>query len=208
MLNTRLEFVNMSPRPRKVSDDEIFLAAQRVMSRRGPKELTLADIAAEAGVTAGRLVQRFGGKRELLLALSSRFAGGSAAIFAGLRRAHPSPLAALRAYAAGMANLAATPDALARNLAYLQIDLTDPAFRGHLVANARGNRRELEATVRAAIRAGELAAGTPVKRLARTIETTLGGSLMTWACYQEGPAARWLRQDLDAVLEPHLATRR
>jgi hypothetical protein len=107
-----------------------------------------------------------------------------------------------------MANLAATPDALARNLAYLQIDLTDPAFRGHLVANARGNRRELEATVRAAIRAGELAAGTPVKRLARTIETTLGGSLMTWACYQEGPAARWLRQDLDAVLEPHLATRR
>jgi hypothetical protein len=79
MLNTRLEFVNMSPRPRKVSDDEIFLAAQRVMSRRGPKELTLADIAAEAGVTAGRLVQRFGGKRELLLALSSRSSPGSAA---------------------------------------------------------------------------------------------------------------------------------
>ena len=31
----------MSPRPRKVSDDEVFMAAQRAMSRLGPKELTL-----------------------------------------------------------------------------------------------------------------------------------------------------------------------
>ena len=122
----------MSPRPRKVTDDEVFVAAQRAMMRRGPLELTLADIAAEAGVTAGLLVQRFGGKRELLLALSARFSGGSGGIFAGLRRAHRSPLAALRAYAVCMAGLAATPEALSRNLAYLQIDLTDAAFRTHL----------------------------------------------------------------------------
>jgi AcrR family transcriptional regulator len=32
-------------RPQKVTDDEVFAAAQRVMSRRGPHELTLADIA-------------------------------------------------------------------------------------------------------------------------------------------------------------------
>ena len=57
----------MSPRPRKVSDDDIYMAAQRAMSRLGPGELTLADIAAEAGVTAGLLVQRFGSKRDLLL---------------------------------------------------------------------------------------------------------------------------------------------
>ena len=40
----------MSPRPRKVTDDEIYLAAQRAISRLGPGELTLADIAKEAGV--------------------------------------------------------------------------------------------------------------------------------------------------------------
>ena len=61
----------------KVSNDEIFAAAQRAMTRRGPHELTLADVAAEAGVSAGRLVQRFGSKRALLLALAERFAGSA-----------------------------------------------------------------------------------------------------------------------------------
>ena len=90
--------------------------------------LTLAEIAAEAGVTAGLLVQRFGSKRALLLALSERFSGGTAQMFAQLRTIHSSPLAALRAYSDGMAHLASSPAALARNFAYLQIDLTDPDF--------------------------------------------------------------------------------
>ena len=63
------------------------MAAQRAMSRLGPGELTLADIAGEAGVTAGLLVQRFGSKRELLLALAERFSGGTAEMFAELRGA-------------------------------------------------------------------------------------------------------------------------
>lgn len=197
----------MSPRPRKATDDEVFMAAQRAMSRRGPLQLTLADIAAEAGVTPGRLVQRFGGKRELLLALSARFADGGGEMFTALRRKHRSPLAALRAYVKGMAGLAATPDALSRNLAYLQIDLADPAFRTHLVKHARATRREIEALLREAVEAGELTADASPRRLARTVETAISGSLMTWACYQEGPAVRWLRSDLEAVLQPHLRRR-
>src|SRR5262245_13033718 len=100
-------------RPRKVTDDDVFMAAQRAMSRLGPGELTLADIAAEAGVTAGLLVQRFGSKRDLLLALSERFSGGTGEMFAQLRHAHQSPLAAIRAYADGMSHLASSPAALA-----------------------------------------------------------------------------------------------
>ncbi|MBM3738060.1 MAG: TetR/AcrR family transcriptional regulator [Acidobacteria bacterium] len=194
-------------RSRKVSDGEILEAVQRAMQRRGPHELTLADIAAEAGVTPGLLVQRFGSKRDLLLALSEQFAGSAPAVFAALRAAHPAPLAALRAYAECMAGLASSPDALARNLAYLQIDLTDEAFRVHLLANARATRREIETLVRAAMSAGELDKRTDPRRLARTIETTTGGSLMSWACYREGPAAAWIRDDLDAVLEPYLTRR-
>src|ERR1051326_8512001 len=110
----------MKPRRRKVSDEEVFGAAQRAMQQRGPHELTLADIAAEAGVTPGLLVQRFGSKRDLLLAVSERFAQSAPAVFAVLKAAHPEPLAALRAYAVCMADLASTPDALSRNLAYLQ----------------------------------------------------------------------------------------
>src|SRR5688500_20325968 len=111
----------MSPRPRKASDDEIFRAAYQVMQRLGPTELTLADIAAEAGLTAGALVQRFGSKRDLLLKLSERFSEGTTEMFAQLRRGHRSPLAALRAYAECMAGMAATPAALIRNLSYLQL---------------------------------------------------------------------------------------
>jgi AcrR family transcriptional regulator len=175
------------------------------MTRQGPHELTLADIAAEAGVSPGRLVQRFGSKRALLLALAERFAGSAGAVFAGLKAAHPRPLATLRAYAACMAGLASTPEALSRNLAYLQIDLTDPEFRAHLLANARATRREIESLLRAAVAEGELRRDVDTRRLARTIEAVIGGSLMTWACYREGPAAAWMRRDLDAVLQAYLA---
>ena len=99
----------MPGRRQKVTDEELFAAAQRAMSRRGPHELTLADIAGEAGVTPGRLVQRFGSKRALLVALSERFAGSAGVIFEGLRAAHRSPLATVRAYGACMADLGADP---------------------------------------------------------------------------------------------------
>src|SRR5215204_3434205 len=159
----------MSPNRPKVTDDEIFAAAQRAMTRRGPHELTLADIAREAGISAGRLVQRFGSKRGLLLTIAGRFAGSARPMFAGLRSAHPSPLAALRAYGACMAGLAATPEALSRNLAYLQIDLTDPDFRAHLVANARATRRQIEALLRSAAREGALKADVDTRRLAKIV---------------------------------------
>lgn len=189
----------------KVTDDAIFAAAQRAMTRKGPHELTLAHIAAEAGVSPGRLVQRFGSKRAMLLALAQQFAGSAGAVFDGLRAAHPSALAALRAFATCMADLASTPDALARNLAYLQIDLTDPEFRGHLLHNARATRQELESLTRAAITEGALRRDVDPRGLARTIEAIINGSLMTWACYRDGPAAAWMRHDLDAVLKPYLA---
>jgi len=188
----------------RVSDDQIFAAAQRAMTRRGPHELTLADIAAEAGVSAGRLVQRFGGKRALLLTLAERFAGSSASVFAGLRDAHPRPLATIRAYAACMAGLASSPEALARNLAWLQIDLTDREFRAHLLANARATRREIEKLLRSAVGDGALRPETDVCAVARAIEAVISGSLMTWACYREGSAAAWIRRDLDAVLQPYV----
>jgi AcrR family transcriptional regulator len=194
----------MPGRPQKVTDDEVFAAAGRAMSRRGPHELTLADIAEEAGVTPGRLVQRFGSKRALMVALSERFAGSATPVFAGLRAAHRGPLATLRAYAACMADLAPTPEALLRNLAYLQGDLADEVLRGHLVENARATRREIEGLLAAAVAAGELRRGVDVRSLARTVETVISGSLMSWATYRVGSAADWIARDFDAVLAPWL----
>lgn len=185
-----------------MTDEEVFAAAQRAMSRRGPHELTLADIAGEAGVTPGRLVQRFGSKRALLATLSERFAESAAPIFAELRAGHETPLAALRAYAACMADLAPTPDALLRNLAYLQDDLADDVRRGHLVENARAARKEMESLLVAAIAAGELRRSADVPSLARTVETVINGALMTWATYRQGSAADWMARELETALSP------
>jgi AcrR family transcriptional regulator len=198
----------MSPRPRKASDDEVFEAAVRVMARRGPTELTLADIAQDAGLTASALVQRFGSKRGLLLALMERFAGSSGATFESLRAAHPSPLAAIRAYAQCMAQLGETPDALAHHLGWLQQDLTDPDFRRFTVMQARATRKELQRLVAEAVQAGELRKTVDAAALARAIEVTVGGSLMAWAVHQEGTAKSWVRHDLDAVLQPVVVKRR
>jgi hypothetical protein len=143
-----------------------------------------------------------------LLLLAERFAGSAGAVFEGLRAAHRHPLATLRAYAVCMADLAPTPEALSRNLAYLQTDLTDPDFRAHLLTNARATRREIESLLGAAVIEGELRRSVDVPGLARVIEAVISGSLMTWACYREGSAARWIRRHLDAVLQAYLSPSR
>jgi len=198
----------MSPRPRKVSDSQLFAATHAVMTKVGPRELTLAAIAKEAGVTAAVLVQRFGSKRALLLALSAKYSEGAGEFIAGLAKKHASPLAALRAYADCMAGMAASPAVLARSLAYLQIDMTDPDFRRHLVKQARATRAGLRRLLEAALEAGELVPSVKPANLARTIETVLSGSLITWGFYRQGTAAHWMTADLEAVLEPWLRKRR
>jgi AcrR family transcriptional regulator len=194
----------MSPRPRKVTDEELFTATYTAMMKLGPHELTLAAIAKEAGVTAAVLVQRFGSKRDLMLTLAERYSDGAAAMMTGFAERHRSPLAALRDYAECMSGMASSPAALARNFAYLQIDLTDPDFRVHLAKGARATRDWFRQVIQSAVDAGELDAGVDPARLARTIESVMGGSLLSWAFYQEGSAARWVRADVDAVLAPYL----
>jgi AcrR family transcriptional regulator len=197
----------MSPRPRKASDDEVFAAAMRVMERLGPNQLTLADIATEAGLTAGALVQRFGSKRALLLALMEQFANSTGVLFQALRAADPSPLATIYAYGDCMARMGESPDALAHHLAWLQQDLTDPDFRTFTLKHARASRRELQQLVSDAIAAGELRASLDAATLARAIEVIVSGSLMSWAVHQEGTATRWVRHDLDTLLQPHFSAK-
>lgn len=182
----------------------MFAALVRVMHRRGPAELTLREIAAEAGLTAGALVQRFGSKRALLLAHARHAAATGNTGVAGLRRPTSSLQEGLGAVAAMYAQLAASPRAAVRNLAYLHNDLADPALRRHLLRLSHAARRWYEQLITDAVSARELRAGTDVPALARLIEVTLRGSFLNWTLYREGSAADWLRQDLDAMLQPHL----
>ncbi len=198
----------MSPRPRKVTDEEVFAATHRAMQRLGPGELTLAEIGGEAGVTAGALVQRFGSKRALLLKLAGGAAEYAEELIRQLRSSHRSPIATLRAYAECMAELAASPAALARNLAYLQIDLADRDFRRHLVVQARGTRAGLQSLIEEGVEVRELVRTVKPPVLARTVEAVLSGALLNWGFYREGPAKKWMVNDLDAVLAPYLVKKR
>src|SRR5262245_22546482 len=183
----------MSPRRRKAEDVEVFGALVRVMLRRGPAELTLREIAAEAGLTAGALVQRFGSKRAMLLA-HARHAAATGDIGVPVPRPRTaSPLESLRSVTAVHAQLAGSPRAALRNLAYLHNDLADPALRRHLLRMSRAARAHYEQLVAAAVAAGELHADTDVPALARSIEVTLNGSFLAWTLYREGSAAEWLR---------------
>ncbi len=115
----------MSPRPRETSDEEILAAAARVMQCRSPAELTLADVAREAGVVPATLIQRFGTKRGLLLATCKTGPADIAAQFAAARAKYKSPLKALVELFVECTGFASTPESMANGLAYLQIDLTD-----------------------------------------------------------------------------------
>jgi AcrR family transcriptional regulator len=195
----------MSPRRRKAEDTDVFAAMARVMLRVGPAELTLGAIAAEAGLTAGALVQRFGSKRELLHA-HARYAAstGDIGLDAPRTARTSSPLGTLRAVTVAYARMAESPRAALQSLAYLHNDLADPVLRRHLLRLNRATRVRYEQLLADAVAARELRADTDVQALARMIEVTLGGSFLSWTIYREGPAAKHLRQDLDATLRPYL----
>lgn len=192
----------VTPRPRTVSDDDILAATARAMSKVPPTRFTLADVAREVGLAPATLVQRFGSKRGLLLALSSQSAASMDACFDAVRQAHASPLEALLSAATEMARFSATPEELANSLAYLQIDLSDEDFHKHILASSRAMQRGYRALLDEAVAARELRP-CDTDALARAVEAMAGGSLIGWAIHRKGKAETWVRKDLETLLAPY-----
>jgi AcrR family transcriptional regulator len=186
-------------RPRSISDDAILAAVARAISRVGPARLTLADVAAEAGVAAPTIAQRFGSKRNLLLAFAAQAAVRLEESFVRARQAHASPLAALLSDPLGAVKTMGTPDALARHLAFLQLELADPEFHQHVLEHARVAREQIRVLLDAAVECGELRA-CDTAALARAVHVTYNGTLITWAIFREGRLDSRLRQELEFVL--------
>jgi AcrR family transcriptional regulator len=158
-------------------------------------------------VAPATLVQRFGSKRGLLLALARAGSTAASQETAALRAAHPSPLAALRAVADCMAGMANSPEELANHLAFLSIDLTDPEFHRYALEGARAMSAEMQSLLDAAVAAGELKQ-CDTARLARLVQNVLHGALVSWAILREGTAREWVRRELEGLLEPYLAAAR
>jgi len=189
-------------RPRLATDAQLLEGTSRAISRVGPARLTLADVAAEVGVAPATLLQRFGSKRGLLLALASGAVDSVHACFDAVRAAHPSPLDALLAAATEMTRHVHTPEEMANHLAFLQIDLSDPDFYRLMLENSKRILAGYQALIAEAVEAAELAP-CDTARLARAVAAIAGGSLIAWAVHREGTAERWVRDDLATLLGPY-----
>jgi AcrR family transcriptional regulator len=192
----------MSPRPRETSDEHILAATARVMQRRSPTQLTLADVAKEAGVVPATLIQRFGTKRGLLLTLCRTAPDSVPQQFAAARAKYKSPLTALIELYAECTAFAPTPEAMANGLAYLQIDLTDPEFHAITLAQFLVIRDETRKLLDEAVAARELRK-CDTAQLARLIQHVNGGAMLSWAVYRRGSVASWVRRDLESLLRPY-----
>jgi AcrR family transcriptional regulator len=192
----------MSPRPRETSDEAIIAATGRVMQRRSPVELTLADVAKEAGVVPATIIQRFGTKRGLLLAACRTAPQGVAEQFATARQKYGSPLRTLIELYVECSAFAATPEAMANGLAYLQIDLTDPEFHAITLAQFTALRDATHNLLEEALAARELKP-CDTALLAVLIQQVNGGAMLDWAVYRKGTLAAWIRRSLEALLAPY-----
>ena len=188
------------PRPRATSDQHILSATNRVISRMGPN-LTLADVATEAGVSPATLVQRFGSKRGLLLAFASAGSEDLGEYFARIRATHRSPIAAIYEVGRGIAAMAETPEMMSNSLAFLQMDLVDPDFHKHALAHSRAMQTEVQKLLDEAVGAGELLR-CDTRKLARTIQALIGGAMLQWAIDRDTTAVDRVREDLDTLLRP------
>jgi AcrR family transcriptional regulator len=193
---------------RKVTPDaDVLTATLRVVNRVGPGRLTLADVAAEAGLAPATLLQRFGSKRGLLLAVAEQSMAGVDECFARVRSAHRSPLAAVVGSLEEMTHMCETPEAMANNLAFLEIDLTDPDFHRLALANSRAMMAGYRALLDEAVAAGELIR-CDTARLVRALCAMSSGSMLNWAILREGTVTQWLRDDIETLLGPLRVARR
>ncbi|WP_055586217.1 TetR/AcrR family transcriptional regulator [Streptacidiphilus griseoplanus] len=194
----------MAGRPRAVDDAVILRATAEVIGRVGPAGLTLGAVAAEVGLVPATLVQRFGSKHGLLVALARQSAQDADALHRQPAQRHTSALAALTALLVESTALMDTPERFANHLAFLCMDLTDPQLHEHALAIHRSRGEAVRHLLGRAVAEGELRAGTDTAALTGTIQAITAGTGLTWALDRHGTLPQRLRQAVAAVLRPHL----
>ena len=188
-------------RPKTKSDAAVLAAAGRVLVRRGPHDFTLADVAAEAGLSPATLLQRFGTKRGLLVAFARWAAAQADAPFEAAARRGGSPLTQLRRALLILAGPAANRREFANHLALLLEDVRDPDLRRAAAEHARRTEEQIAGLLRAAESAGELAMDDPA-RWARTLVAAWNGALIQWGLRGQDSLASSLDDVLGPLLQP------
>jgi AcrR family transcriptional regulator len=168
-------------------------AAGRAVARLGPS-FTLADAAAEAGIAAGTLVQRFGSRHGLLTAMMRD-------AIATLRREMAARVSGVEDPVAAVAEALVRwyaplddPATAANNLAQLAVDLGDPELR-ELMAELYA---AMEAELAPLLERAALDGAPPTA--ARILTAVADGCAIHWSARPIGSLAERMRADLDAIL--------
>ncbi|GLZ37461.1 helix-turn-helix domain-containing protein [Actinokineospora sp. NBRC 105648] len=184
-------------RPKTITDQRLLDAAHEVIARVGPG-FTLAQVAAEAGVSVGTVGGRFGSKAGLLRAL---FAHATAVVAVGMRtaaEAEDDPVAGLRAAATVTFVSLGDAESAANHLSQLGFDLIDPHLRAMLGTHFEVMQDELRRAFR---RAAPLLPGAPGEDLAsRVLLSLVNGISIDWSIRPHGRLVDRLSDDVDAVL--------
>ncbi|MCU7820430.1 TetR/AcrR family transcriptional regulator [Kitasatospora sp. DSM 101779] len=196
----------MAGRPRGVDDVVILRAAAEVIGRLGPAGLTLAAVAREVGLVPGTLVQRFGSKRGLLVALAEQSVKDADAMAGRARERHGAALDALTALVTAWLAPMDAPERFANHLAFLCLDLTDPQLHEHALAAHLAQRRAVERLLADAAATGELRAGTDTAALAGSVQAVTAGAGLTWALERHGTLAQRVAHELRTLLAPYEAS--
>ncbi|MGZ3141647.1 TetR/AcrR family transcriptional regulator [Lentzea chajnantorensis] len=170
-------------RPRTISDERVLTAVATVIDRRGP-EFTVADVAAEAGVSVGAVAKRFGSKSGLLQALTR---AGTEDVVRRTREA-----GGVRAALLTWFDRLADPVVATNNLAQLGVDLIDPELRALLAGHYAAMEAELEVLC--------AAEGLP-PNAARVLAALVYGIAMDWSVRPRGELMARMEEDVDLVLE-------
>lgn len=180
---SELWFTNAVARPRTITDERILNAVAAVIDRRGP-EFTVADVAAEAGVSVGAVAKRFGSKSGLLQALTK---AGTEEVVRRMREAGTVREALFTWF-----DRLADPVVAANNLAQLGVDLIDPDLRALLARHYAVMEAELEIMC--------AAEGLP-PNAARVLAAQVNGIAMDWSVRPRGELLTRMAEDIDLVLK-------
>lgn len=195
------------PRPRTISDGAILAAAAGVIGDVGPDRLTLGEVGRRVGLAPATLLQRFGSRRGLLLALADHDVD---AVPDRLRTAASAPGGVLDALVAALVETASQIDSPARfanHLAFLLKDLADPDFQAITRRYGAGVTAAIHDVLAAAADGGELEPDADLDALAQLVHVVYNGALVTWGMTPDGQPADRVGRHLRQVLAPYRAAR-
>ncbi|MGC5629274.1 TetR family transcriptional regulator [Georgenia sp. Z1344] len=191
-------------RPRTMADEDVLAAAADAVAAVGPGAITLAEIGRQVGLSPATLLQRFGSKRGLLLALAQQAAQ---TLPRDLRQSASAsaPVAAMVNTFAELAAGVRTSSEFANHLAFLLLDLGDPDFRDLTRTYALAVEAAISDVLAAGQASGELLSGPLDDDLPRLVHAAYNGALLTWGMTGESEPAGQVRRHLHQILDPYLA---